>query len=204
MEQMRATTVRTTGFFLWCALCIVPALSTAQAQTSDAPAALDSTALRTPRGALWRAAAVPGWGQLYNRQYLKIPVVYAAMGGLAYYAADLNQQYRLYRQAYQYKSWQERVESGQATENPSAEFAGAYAELEAQFGPISSSALQPRRNILRRNRDFSLIGIGLVYGLSILDAYISAHLFDFDISEDLTASLAPGPQGLTASLRLDL
>jgi hypothetical protein len=156
----------------------------------------------SPGGALWRAFAVPGWGQVYNRQFVNLPFLYGAIGGLAFLASDINGDYRLYRRAYLYKSFQERVDSGQLTENPNETLKPYYDELSARFGAISSSPLRDRRDNLRRNRDLSFVGIGLVYGLSVLDAYISAHLLDFDVDEDLTVFVRPVPYGLSANVKM--
>ena len=156
----------------------------------------------SPGGALWRAFAVPGWGQVYNRQFVKLPFLYGAIGGLAFLASDINGDYRLYRRAYLYKSYQELVDSGQLSDNPSETLKPYYDELAARFGEISSSPLRDRRDNLRRNRDLSFVGIGLVYGLSVLDAYISAHLLDFDVDEDLTVFLRPVPYGLSANVKM--
>ena len=60
-----------------------------------------------------RAAVAPGWGQLYNRQPIKLPFLYAGLGVFAYSAISANSDYLLYRRAYLYKSYQELVDSGQ-------------------------------------------------------------------------------------------
>lgn len=151
----------------------------------------------SPQGALWRAAAVPGWGQLYNGQVWKMPVVYLALGGVATALVLVNNEYILYRHAYLFKVYQE-----QGGDNPFARFEDEYNQLAAEFGPISASPIRSQRENLRRNRDFLIIGLGLVYGLAILDAYVSAHLLDFDVSEDLTLRAAPAPNGLGVRLQL--
>lgn len=161
-------------------------------------------ASHTPRGALWRGAAAPGWGQIYNRQYIKLPFLYAAMGGLVYSAITNQQDYRLYRDAYQYKAFQELVDSGELTENPKTSLKSAYDEISAEFGPVSSRPIQTQRNNFRRSRDLSAIGVGLLYGLAMLDAYVSAHLLDFDIGEDLSLRVTPGPTGIGTTLSVPL
>jgi hypothetical protein len=158
----------------------------------------------SPRGALWRSAAVPGWGQLYNGQRIKLPFIYAALGVLGYQAWSANSDYTLYREAYQYKAWQELVDAGQQESNPKAGFQSSYDELAAEFGTISSRPLRTQRNNFRRSRDLSLIGVGLVYGLAMLDAYVSAHLLDFDVGENLNFKVAPGPEGFGVSARIHL
>lgn len=156
----------------------------------------------SPRGALWRAAAIPGWGQMYNRQFIKLPFLYGAIGGLAFLATNLNEDYLRYRRAYLYKSFQELVDSGLLAENPNESLRPYYDDLAARFGAIASDPIRSQRDKLRRNRDLSFVGIGLVYGLSILDAYISAHLLDFDVGEDLTVFVRPAPEGLSARVAL--
>lgn len=189
------------------ALCCV-SVDASFAQATDTTAA--SVMLRdsrlpvghSPRGALRRAAMVPGWGQLYNRQYYKLPIVYLALGGIIYNVITTNQDYKLYRCAYQYKAFQELVDAGSRESNPRSECEPDYAEVvqRANRSEIASSALRPVRNNLRRNRDLSIIGIGLVYGLTLADAFISAHLLDFDVGEDLTVSVRPLPQGAQATV----
>ena len=178
---------------------------TAQAQLVQGDSAfVPVESSHSPRGALWRSAAVPGWGQLYNKQPVKLPFIYAALGGLAYAAWNSQQDYSLYREAYQYKAWQELVDSGQESSNPKIGFQGSYDEVAAEFGAISSRPLRTQRNNFRRSRDLSFIGIGLVYGLAMLDAYVSAHLLDFDVGEDLSFQAAPGPDGFRLTARIHL
>ncbi len=175
----------------------------AQSDSLAAPPQRDTLPadIHTPRGALWRAAVLPGWGQVYNRQYIKAPVVYLGLGGITAFALYMNSRYLFYRHAYLYKSYQEAVASNQIPSNPFLKYEEAYARLEANHGPISSSSLRPVRDSYRRNRDLSYLGIGLFYGLTVLDAYVSAHLFNFDVGEDLTVSFYPAPEGWTAAVR---
>ncbi len=155
----------------------------------------------SPRGALWRSAAVPGWGQIYNRQHVKVPFVYAALGALVVSTVRNQRDYTLYRDAFQYKAFQELVDAGQLESNPNADQLPAYNKLVAEFGPISSRPIETRRNNFRRNRDLSSIGIGFVYGLAMLDAYVSAHLLDFDVEEDLSIRLHVSPEGMGPAVR---
>ncbi|MEX1055011.1 MAG: DUF5683 domain-containing protein [Rhodothermales bacterium] len=157
----------------------------------------------SPRGALWRAAAAPGWGQIYNRQYYKVPIVYAGLGGLAASAILVNQEYLLYRRAKLYID-QPRVDG-----RTFPEYEDEYNRLVEEKGiPASRQGIQlvpyleATRDNLRRNRDLLYIGVGLFYGLSILDAYVSAHLLDFDVGEDLSLSIDPAPGGFSARLHV--
>ena len=188
-------------------------MSTTQATAQPADSArVDRSISRLPEGhspdgALWRSLAVPGWGQIYNRQYWKLPLVYGGLGGVAFLAIRLNSQHKLYTRAFQWKAWEEQLAGGEPDSNPFPEFEDEYRQVVAERGSggdINSSQLKPIRDNFKRNRDLSLFGIGLVYGLSTLDAFVSAHLLDFDVGEDLTVQVLPYPDGVMASLRISL
>lgn len=158
----------------------------------------------SPRGALWRSAVLPGWGQIYNRQYVKLPFVYGAIGGLVVAIVRFDDDYDLYNRAFQYKAFQELVDADQLEENPKASFKPSYDRIADDVGPVSSGPLEIRRNNLRRGRDLSAIGLGLVYGLAMLDAYVSAHLLDFDVGESLGVNVTPGTDGFRIAARVTL
>ena len=193
------------------AFCLIASLfisSSLAAQPIEPPAA-DSVESRlpaghAPQGALWRALAVPGWGQIYNRQYLKLPLVYAGIGGVAALAIRNGQQHRLYTRAFQWKEWDEQLSEGET--HPFPQFEDEYQQVIQDRGgqDVNSSQIEPFRDNFKRNRDLSLFGIGLVYGLSVVDALVSAHLLDFDVGEDLTVHLLPHPEGVHATLRIGL
>jgi Family of unknown function (DUF5683) len=163
-----------------------------------------SVSVHDPGGALRRAAAVPGWGQIYNRQYLKLPVLYGAMGGLIFAVIRLSSDYALYRKAFQYKAFQELVDTGSLESNPRENFRSSYETLVGKFGPISSRPIGARRDNLRRNRDLSILGVGLVYGLSILDAFVSAHLMDFNVDDNLAFGLDADYAGVRITAKISL
>lgn len=166
-----------------------------------AVAAADVPDGHTPRGALWRAAVVPGWGQFYNRQYVKLPLVYAGLGSIVYLSVRLTDEYVLYRHAALYAYYDVENDHGRYPT-----FEADYQKLLDRFGvvAIQSGTLRAHRDNLRRNRDLSLLGVGLVYGLTVLDAYVSAHLLDFDIGDDLTVRIEPTAAGVQAHVRLAL
>jgi len=168
----------------------------------------------SPNSALRRAAAFPGWGQAYNRHYLKIPLVYLGLAGFSAAALYANNQYLLYRHAYLFTA---RENTDGSPVFP--EYTDDYARLINDLGlpPESDlteeevesrrARLEPQfraqRDNLRRNRDLYYFGFAFWYGLSVLDAFVSAHLMDFDIGEDLTVSVYPAPaaSGLRATVR---
>lgn len=162
----------------------------------------------SPGGALWRAAALPGWGQVYNRQYYKLPVVYLGLAGITATALYANRRYLLYRHAYLYaepRLWEDDTPAF-------PEYEDAYLRLLDENGIPRSQAdtyrarlapvFRQNRENMRRNRDLLYVGIGLFYGLTIVDAYVSAHLLDFDVSDDLTVRFHPLPGGLGATVRM--
>ncbi|MEZ4700657.1 MAG: DUF5683 domain-containing protein [Rhodothermales bacterium] len=186
-------------------LCLLPGrLALAQGADSVSAAARPAWLERhDPDLALKRSLMVPGLGQIYNRQYWKVPIVYAGIGGAVSLAIYFGAQHRLYTRAYQYRGWQQQLEEGEP--HPFPEYADEYARVVADIGQgqdISASSLKPFRDKFRRNRDLSLFGVGLVYGLAALDAFISAHLLEFDVGEDLTASVVPFAGGQGVSIRV--
>ncbi|MFT5142124.1 MAG: hypothetical protein ACI80V_001409 [Rhodothermales bacterium] len=179
-------------------LCGLLGSTAAAQQTDQDPAQPTVQKVRSPKGALRRAMVIPGWGQIYNRQFLKLPILYAGMGVFLASAIQGNTDYLLYRRAFQYKAHQERVDAGLATENPALGFQAEYEQIVAEFGPISSNPLETRRDNFRRNRDLSILGIGAFWALGVLDAYVTAHLSDFDVGEDLTMRIEPHLAGVAA------
>lgn len=134
----------------------------------------------TPRGALWRAAVVPGWGQFYNRQYLKLPFVYAGLAGGVFTVSVMNQHYLLYQHANLFKIGQNQA--GEGGQNEYQHFQDDYDEVVRRVGgELSGDQLRNARDKFRRWRDLAIVGTGVFYALTILDAYVSAHLLAFDV-----------------------
>ncbi len=160
----------------------------------------------SPSRALRRALVLPGGGQLYNRQYWKLPIVYAGFGVMTWRSIQANRNHKLYTRAFQYKDWQDEIDAGRTETHPFPEFEDEYEQvlIEQCDGNCTASAneLEQIRDNFRRSRDLSRFGIGLIYGLSIIDAFVSAHLLDFDVGEDLTVQFLPHPNGATAHLRI--
>ncbi|ABC43588.1 conserved hypothetical protein [Salinibacter ruber DSM 13855] len=142
----------------------------------------------SPRGALWRAAAAPGWGQFYNRQYYKMPFVYAGLAGGGYAIYTLTRRYRLFRNANLYVIGRNRAEEN-GGDNPYGQFEGEYDEAVVRLGgdpqgsTVGGRQLRDQRDQYRRWRDLSILGTGLFYALTVLDAYVSAHLLSFNVGD---------------------
>jgi hypothetical protein len=148
-----------------------------------------------PMRATMLAVAFPGLGQIYNRSYWKIPLVYAGFGGLIYSANFNSGNYAKYMRAYQdftdvipeTKSYQEVILADPSTYDPVL-----YPET---FDPSSASyykeGLLRMVDYYKRYRDLSYIGIAGWYLLSVLDANVDASLFNYDISDNLDLAIYP-------------
>jgi hypothetical protein len=126
----------------------------------------------SPRKASILSAVLPGAGQVYNKQYWKVPVVYAAIAIPAYYVAFNTKNFKEFKQGYIYAS------DSTGTQFP-------------QFAGRSKAYLSQGIEFYRRNRDYSYFFLGLAYILNIVDAAVYAHLFYFDVSEDISLNIQP-------------
>ena len=137
------------------------------------------------------AAIFPGLGQIYNRKYWKLPLVYGGFIGCAYAINWNGSQYNGYRRAYidfiddnpDTNSWDDYRYGSYRREDPEK----WTAEMKRNF----SNTLKTVRDYHRRNRDLSYIVTVGVYALWIIDAYVDAQLFNFDISPDLSMRVEP-------------
>lgn len=119
------------------------------------------------------SATAPGSGQIYNRKYWKIPIVYAGFGGLGYAVYHTASEFIGYRNAY-------RLD---IDEDPGTD--GSFK------GITSTAVLKEYRDDAKRNLDVSAICLGVWYILSIVDASVDAHLFDWNMNENLSAQWHP-------------
>jgi hypothetical protein len=131
---------------------------------------------------------------LYNRQYIKIPFVYAGFGALGTRVYRTHREYLLFKRAHLYARGPELVEEGE--ENPYQEYQDQFNEVTERLGGERMSAMRSQRDQFRRQRNLAVLGTGLYYVLTVLDAYVSAHLLTFDVGDDLSLRVRP-----TGSLR---
>lgn len=118
-----------------------------------------------PKKAVLLSAIFPGAGQVYNRQYYKLHIVYGAIGGMIY-AIDFNTRgFKKFDEVYR-----DRLAGRDTPEFPSA---------------IPTSSIANRRSDFRKDRETSYFGLGIIYILNIADAFVSSHLTTFDIKDDL-------------------
>jgi hypothetical protein len=112
---------------------------------------------KSPWGAVLRSAILPGWGQFYNESYWKAPIFIGALAGFIYGWIYYDDLYDKYRNLY---------------------------DPNISGDPINNG-YKAQRDTFRDERDLFAVYIGLTYLLNLVDAYVDAHLFDFDVSENL-------------------
>lgn len=117
-----------------------------------------------PAKAAFYSAVFPGMGQVYNKKYWKVPLVYGALGTTIYFYINNNKKYHLYRDAYK---------------NRLAGIADDYSYLD-------NSRLISAQKFYQKNRDLSALLTGLFYILNIVDANVDAHLMQFNVNDNLT------------------
>lgn len=146
-----------------------------------------------PMRAVWLGAVVPGLGQIYNRSYWKLPIVYGGLMGCVYAITWTNNQYDSYKQAYRDIYYD--IQHGTLSESPDKSYIAILPEgyTISSMGGASTyqSRLKEWQNASRRNRDMSILATIAVYALSLIDAYVDAQLFNFDISNDLSLDVSP-------------
>ena len=137
-----------------------------------------------PKRALWLSLTLPGAGQIYNRKYWKLPIIYGGFLGCAYALIWNQQMYRDYSQAYlDIMDDDPRTCSYLDMLPPRYDITGK----EEQF----KNVFKRKKDFYRRYRDLSAFCFVGVYILSVIDAYVDAQLSAFDITPDLSMRIAP-------------
>lgn len=134
---------------------------------------IDSLVHHSPKKAAVKSACLPGLGQAYNQKYWKIPVAYALMGGAIYFHLDQKKNYQVVQQNYQAKWYYDQNKSTQP-------------QLIDPFPGQSLSEISQEKLQLKNSKDLGIILLVLAYGLQIADATVDAHLFEFNVSDDLS------------------
>ena len=187
--------------YILLAIIAIPVWAQVQDQTTDH---LDSIPLTQkeidrlfwkpdPMRAVWLGAVIPGAGQIYNRSYWKLPIVYGGFMGCIYAITWTNNQYIGYKDAYRDIYYD--MQNGTLSDSPDKSYNAILPEgytIETMGGASTyQSRLKEWQNTARRNRDLSILVSIAVYALSLVDAYVDAQLFDFDISNDLSLNVTP-------------
>ncbi len=138
-----------------------------------------------PQRALWLALVLPGAGQIYNRKFWKLPIIYGGFMGCIYALSWNNMMYKDYSQAYLDIM---DNDPGTASYNKFLHLGNKITkENEERYKQLFKS----RKDKYRRWRDMSIFVMIGVYALSVIDAYVDAELSEFDISKDLSLKVSP-------------
>jgi len=154
----------------------------------------------SPRKAALYSAVLPGLGQIYNRKYWKVPIVYAGYGTLGYFIYFNQTNYIKYRDAYI-----DFTDENPLTDSYYSLISGAMDKqmydkehyprsYDPEYYEWVKGQLKNGMDYYKRYRDLSLIGMAGWYVLTILDAVVDAQLFHFDVTPDLTVHLLPAVQ----------
>lgn len=138
-----------------------------------------------PIRAMWLGMVFPGGGQIYNRKYWKLPIVYGGVVGCVYAVSWNGQMLRDYSQAYQ------DIMDNAPTTNSHLEMLPLGYDITGREDHFKS-VFKRKKDFYRRYRDLSIFFIAGVYLLSIIDAYVDAELSTFDIGTDLSMTVSPG------------
>ena len=138
---------------------VAPPFSADSLTTSKEKPAFRPT--KSPWLAVGLSAALPGAGQVYNENYWKVPVIAGLAGYWIYEWVKLNNQYKDYRDQYN--------------------------QSLVVLPPSGLPRLGEIRDFYHDERDKFAWYLGALYFLNLVDAYVGAHLYDFDVSPDLTA-----------------
>lgn len=131
--------------------------------------------IHDPHKATIFSLIIPGAGQIYNKKYWKIPIIYAGFGVFMYFIKFNDNEYKKYREAYYHSI------TNDGTEPPVNEYEEKY----------NSDQLLSAKNDYRRNRDLTYILTGLWYILNVVDATVDAHLFNWNVDENLSIRMEP-------------
>ena len=127
----------------------------------------------------WHSAVLPGWGQVNNGKWWKVPLVYGALGASGYFIQTEGATYKEYRDGY----------VALTDDDPETVYVTS----------LSTSDVLAARDFHRTNLEQSVLTFVLIWGAQVVDAHVDAHLLGFDVSEDLGWQPGIGP---TFGLRL--
>ena len=158
----------------------------------------------SPQTATMYAAILPGLGQIYNRKYWKLPILYGGAAALIYAIHFNNKYYKKYSSAYRdfligdpnNKSYMYFVNRAHLTEE----------QVQGTYKQWFQKSLKNKKDYYRRYRDLSIFGMIGLYAVQVVDACVDAHFFNFDVSDDLAFQWQPelDPQNRQVGARLAL
>ncbi len=158
----------------------------------------------SPQTATMYAAILPGLGQIYNRKYWKLPLLYGGAAAIIYAIHFNNKYYKKYSSAYRdfligdpnNKSYMYFVNRAHLTEE----------QVQGTYKQWFQKSLKNKKDYYRRYRDLSIFGMIGLYAVQVVDACVDAHFFNFDVSDDLAFQWQPelDPQNRQVGARLAL
>lgn len=116
---------------------------------------------------------IPGGGQIYNHKAWKVPIFYAALAGCGYFIYDYASQMVAYKQEFINRR------------------DGNIELLNSTMANVNDENLIHQKNKFLRNMELAIGAAAVVYMLNIIDAMVDAHLYYFDISDDLSIQWSP-------------
>jgi hypothetical protein len=139
-------------------------------------------ATHSPRKAAIRSAILPGLGQIYNKKYWKLPLVYGALGASGAVFVYNITNYKDTRFAYRVK-YNMRVNGTDSL---------LFNSIKSNLQPLPEESLRYYRDQFRRDIDYSVLFFLLLCGLNVVDATVDAHLKTFDVGPDLSLQFKAG------------
>jgi len=181
---------------IFCLLIFLCFASEVRSQSSELKVSVPDSVMEkkhSPHKATIMSALLPGLGQIYNKKYWKVPVIYVGLGIMTYFIVTNTNYYLDYKCAY--------------IEKINGDSTGNYSELVHKY---TADNLLSAREYYRRNLEISILITAIWYVINIVDASVDAHLFTYNISKDLSLKveptlLSPGlGKNYTSGIRLSL
>ena len=170
-------------------MVVLPIDSVPQPKITDS-----TTRTHSPRKAALRSAILPGLGQIYNKKYWKLPIIYGALGisgGIFFYNMK---NYKDTRFAYRVKYNMRQNQTDSAL----------FPQIKKELQPLSEESLRFYRNQFRRDIDYSVLFFVVLWGLNVVDAAVDGHLKSFDVSPDLSLRIKPGHSDMAGTNGISL
>ena len=133
----------------------------------------------SPKKATIMSACLPGLGQIYNRKWWKVPIIYGGFAGFGYLAYSNYTEYKSFLTAYKISTGD--LEPGVTPTEQELKLSQAY----------QPNQLQSYKEAFRHDFELNCILLAFWYGLNIVDATVDGHLYSYDVSDDLSLAIDP-------------